>query len=654
MKFFASLLSQLRMRGKLGVICAIAVAGFVAVGALFLFQERILAEVQQIEERAAERKEAILRFDSELLQLRRNEKDFLLRKELRYAEMHAKSLEAARSRVEGLKAGVTGDLGALYARVDGEFANYRTAFDDVVKTQRDIGLTADDGKWAAMRAAAKTVEDALEKMSADTLTAALLQLRRNEKDFMLREQQADYEQFGKSAATLESAIRARVPAGAAAALLADLKSYTETFEALAASIRQRAAVTPKMSQAYAAIDRVIDEILKIELAQAEIRLAAAANRLASLRATIGVSIAVIAIVVVALAMLIAAAIARPLVHITGEMTKLSAGDTDIAVTVAGKDEVTDLGRALVAFRDNLVRQRALEAEAQARQQADLERGRKIRQLTDEFRGTVAGMIQTTGESVSSLQGTAGDLTKISSDALQLAVAAASGANEASSNVQTVASASEELAASIAEISRQLASSTESAGKTAALAGESEQRVRELSEAAKKIDSVVTLINTIAGQTNLLALNATIESARAGEAGKGFAVVANEVKTLASQTAQATNEIAAQVQTIQQRTDGVVEAMTAIGEAVRGISQMTAAVSAAVEEQSAATREIGRNVEQAAQGVEDTNRAINGVRDAAERTGSSSGVVLDASQRVSDKNGELSRAVAAFLDAVQAA
>ncbi len=654
MKSFASLLSQLRMRGKLGVICAIAVAGFVAVGALFLFQERILAEVQRIEERAAERKEAILRFDAELLQLRRNEKDFLLRKELRYAEMHAKSLEVARSRVEGLKAGATGELGELYARVDGEFANYRTAFDDVVKTQRDIGLTADDGKWVAMRAAAKTVEDALEKMSADTLTAALLQLRRNEKDFMLREQQADFEQFGKSAATLESAIRARVPAGAAAALLADLKSYTDTFEALAASIRNRAAVTPKMSQAYAAIDRVIEEILKIELAQAETRLAAAASRLASLRATIGISIAVIAIVVVALAMLIAAAIARPLVHITGEMTKLSAGDTDIAVTVAGKDEVTDLARALVAFRDNLVRQRALEAQAQARQQADLERGRKIRQLTDEFRATVAGMIQTTGESVSSLQGTAGDLTKISSDALQLAVAAASGANEASSNVQTVASASEELAASIAEISRQLANSTESAGKTAALAGESEQRVRELSEAAKKIDSVVTLINTIAGQTNLLALNATIESARAGEAGKGFAVVANEVKTLASQTAQATNEIAAQVQTIQQRTDGVVEAMTAIGEAVRGISQMTAAVSAAVEEQSAATREIGRNVEQAAQGVEDTNRAINGVRDAAERTGSSSGVVLDASQRVSDKNGELSRAVAAFLDSVQAA
>jgi len=649
MKFFASLLSQLRMRGKLGIICAIAVAGFVAVGALFLFQERILAEVQQIEERAAERKEAILRFDSELLQLRRNEKDFLLRKELRYTEMHAKSLEAARNRVEGLKAGATGELGALYARVEGEFSNYRTAFDDVVKTQRDIGLTADEGKWAAMRAAAKSVEDALEKMSADALTSGLLQLRRNEKDFMLREQQSDLDQFGKSAVALESALRTRAPE-----LLAALKRYTDSFEALAAAIHQRAAVTPKMSQAYAAIDRVIEEILKLELAQAETQLAAAATRLSSLRATIGISIAVIAIVVVALAMLIAAAIARPLVHITGEMTKLSAGDTNIAVTVAGKDEVTDLGRALVAFRDNLVRQRELEAQAQARQQADLERGRKIKQLTDDFRASVAGMLQTTGESVSSLQGTAGDLTKISSDALQLAVAAASGANEASSNVQTVASASEELAASIAEISRQLANSTESAGKTAALAGESEQRVRELSEAAKKIDSVVTLINTIAAQTNLLALNATIESARAGEAGKGFAVVANEVKTLASQTAQATNEIAAQVQTIQQRTDGVVDAMTAIGEAVRGISQMTAAVSAAVEEQSAATREIGRNVEQAAQGVEDTNRAINGVRDAAERTGSSSGVVLDASQRVSDKNSELSRAVAAFLDSVQAA
>ncbi|MBI1244866.1 MAG: HAMP domain-containing protein [Alphaproteobacteria bacterium] len=654
MNAISDFLSRLRMSGKLGLICALAVAGFAAVGGLIWFQDRILAEVRVVEGASIERKETLLRFDSEMLQLRRHEKDFLLRKDTRYSDMHAKSLLDARKSIDTLKHGIAGELSGKYAALDREFTTYNGVFTDVVKTQKEIGLTATDGKWFDMRTRAKAMEDALVALGVDALTVDLLQMRRNEKDYMLREQQADYDLFQKSAATLTAAIRTRAPSDKAAALLDNAKLYVASFESLVQSLRHRAQVVPGTSRAYAEIDKIVADIFKTEAAQAAERAAAVNARLASLRATIIVALVVIAAIVVLLAMLVAAATARPLVRITAEMTKLSEGNTDISVAATGRDEVADMARALIAFRDNLVRQRELEAQAKARQQADLERATKIARLTADFRGGVAGLLESSGTSVASLQDTAGDLTKISSDALQLAVAAASGANEASSNVQTVASATEELTASIAEISRQLASSTEAASRTSTLAQESEDRVRELSEVAKKIDSVVTLINTIASQTNLLALNATIEAARAGEAGKGFAVVANEVKTLASQTAKATSEIAAQVQTIQQRTDGVVDAMTAIGGAVRDISQMTAAVSAAVEEQSAATREIGRNVEQAAQGVEETNRAINGVRDAAERTGSSSGVVLGASRDVSDKNGELSRAVAAFLDSVQAA
>ncbi len=654
MNAISDLLSRLRMAGKLGLICVLAVVGFAAVGGLLWFQDRILAEVRAVETQAVERQATLLRFDSEMLQLRRHEKDFLLRKDTRFSDMHAKSLVDARKTVDSLKAGVAGQLPAMYATLEKEFQTYSAVFADVVKTQKEIGLTAADGKWFEMRTRAKEIEDALVALSLDTLTVDLLQMRRNEKDYMLREQQADYDLFVKSAAKLADAIRTTAPAARAAALLDAHKRYVASFDSLVESLRHRAQVVPGTSRAYAEIDKIIDQILPAEAARAGERAALVKARLAGLRTTTAVAIVLIAGIVVVLAMLVATATARPLVRITGEMTKLSEGNTEISVAATGRDEVADMARALLAFRDNLVRQRELEAQAKARQQADLARAATVSRLTADFRGSVAGLIQSSGQSVTSLQDTAGDLTKISSDALQLAVAAASGANEASSNVQTVASATEELTASIGEISRQLASSTEAAGRTATLAQDSEERVRELSDVAKKIDSVVTLINTIAAQTNLLALNATIEAARAGEAGKGFAVVANEVKTLASQTAKATSEIATQVQAIQQRTDGVVEAMTAIGGAVREISQMTAAVSAAVEEQSAATREIGRNVEQAAQGVEETNRAINGVRDAAERTGSSSGVVLGASREVSDKNGELSRAVAAFLDAVQAA
>ncbi len=654
MNAFSDFLTRLRMRGKLGLICAIAVAGFATIAALLLVQERTLADIRDQESRAEIRKEAILRFDSELLQVRRNEKDFLLRKDKRYVDMHGHSMEAAAKRVAFLKEGMTGELQAKYAQIEREFAKYRTAFAEVAKVQTAIGLTQNDGLWGEMRTRARETEEALAAASVDLLTLDLLQMRRNEKDFMLREQPADYDLFAASTAKLVAAIQRLAPSAQAAALQDGVKRYADAFGALAQGIRHRVQVVPQMSQAYAELDKIIEEVIKLEQAQAEAQAAAMAQRLSGLRTMIGASMVAVVIVVVALSMLIAGAIARPLVRITAAMTRLSGGDTDIQVASTGRDEVADMARALVAFRDNLVRQRELEAQAQARQKADLERAARIAQLTKDFRNDVEGLIEASGHSATSLQTTAGDLTKISSDALELAVAASSGANEASSNVQTVASATEELTASIAEISRQLASSTETAGETAKLAQDSEERVRELSEVAKKIDSVVTLIHSIASQTNLLALNATIEAARAGDAGKGFAIVANEVKTLASQTAKATSEIASQVQTIQERTDGVVEAMTAIGGAVRNISQMTSAISAAVEEQSAATKEIGRNVEQAAAGVEETNRAINGVKDAAERTGSSSGAVLGASRQVSDKNGELARSVATFLDAVQAA
>lgn len=240
MNAFSAFLSRLRMQGKLGLICAIAVAGFAAVGALLWFQERMLAEVRAVETASAERKEAILRFESEMLQLRRNEKDFLLRKDTRYSDMHARSLETARKRVDFLKAGTDADLAAKYAQIEKEFAGYGATFADVVATQRDIGLTANDGKWAQMRARAKETEDALGATSVEALTTDLLQLRRNEKDYMLREQSADLETFGKSAATLADAIRLRAPATQAAALLDGLKRYVDSFEGLAGALRHRA------------------------------------------------------------------------------------------------------------------------------------------------------------------------------------------------------------------------------------------------------------------------------------------------------------------------------------------------------------------------------------------------------------------------------
>lgn len=233
-----------------------------------------------------------------------------------------------------------------------------------------------------------------------------------------------------------------------------------------------------------------------------------------------------------------------------------------------------------------------------------------------------------------------------------AVGAASG--QTSANVQTVAAATEELSASIGEIGQQVTQSTRVAEKAVAEAESTSSEVKGLAEAAQKIGKVVELIREIASQTNLLALNATIEAARAGEAGKGFAVVASEVKTLANQTAKATEEIAAQITNIQQATGGTVTAIGSIRGTIDEINRIATAIASAIEEQSVATKEIAKNVHQAAQGTQDVSTNITGVTHAAAAVGNASNEVQAAASELSKQSEVLRNEAEMFLKDIQAA
>ncbi|MBF0395008.1 MAG: MCP four helix bundle domain-containing protein [Alphaproteobacteria bacterium] len=353
---------------------------------------------------------------------------------------------------------------------------------------------------------------------------------------------------------------------------------------------------------------------------------------------------------VVLALAVVRSITGPLRDSVAVMGRLAKNDLDVEVLgQRRKDEVGDISRAVQVFKDNAVAMRRMEAEqVEMKNRADVEKRQAMRQLADGFESSVKGVVQGVSSAATEMQATASSLSSVADQASTRATVVSAAAEQASTNVQTVASAAEELSSSIGEIGRQVAQASTMAGNAVERANRTDALVRDLAEAANRIGEVVALINDIASQTNLLALNATIEAARAGEAGKGFAVVANEVKSLANQTARATDDISKQIAGVQGATQQAVGAIKDIAGLITSINEVSAGIASAVEEQSAATREIARNVQQAAAGTQEVTTNIAGVQQAAEEAGHGSRQVLGAAGELSRQSENLRREVDSFI------
>jgi methyl-accepting chemotaxis protein len=274
-------------------------------------------------------------------------------------------------------------------------------------------------------------------------------------------------------------------------------------------------------------------------------------------------------------------------------------------------------------------------------------------LADTFEREVGAVVEAVASSAERLQASARTLSATAATSGEEAAAVAQAGGQAHADVQSVAAAAEEMAASVTEIARRVGEAAEVAGRAVAEARATDTTVQGLSEAAARIGDVVKLIGDIAGQTNLLALNATIEAARAGEAGKGFAVVASEVKSLAGQTAKATEEIARQIADMQAATAQAVGAIRGIGATVERTSEIATTIAAAVEQQGAATQEIARSAAQVAEATSTVASRIESVRSAAEATGASAGAMRDDSGALAGQAATLREKAGSFLKAVRA-
>jgi len=338
---------------------------------------------------------------------------------------------------------------------------------------------------------------------------------------------------------------------------------------------------------------------------------------------------------------------RRLTGLSQAMRRIADGRLDSEIPLQGQDEITDMGQALVVFRDTAHRVEEHNRHAQAEgERLSRERREARLALAQQFESQVKGVIDGLTTAASTMQQTAASLTATASSASQQSTTVLTSAETLSGNVSSIAGAIEQLSASSGEIAQQVARSSAITSRAASEAARTDQTVTSLTSTAQRIGEVVALIDAIAAQTNLLALNATIEAARAGEAGKGFAVVAGEVKSLAGQTARATSEITQQVGAIQAATGEAAAAIRDIVTTIDEINVIATAIASAIEQESAASRDIARNIQEAAGGtrtvagiiaemnlsVVDTGRAAQSVQGAADNVSQRSSQLLEQLQR----------------------
>jgi methyl-accepting chemotaxis protein len=353
-----------------------------------------------------------------------------------------------------------------------------------------------------------------------------------------------------------------------------------------------------------------------------------------------------------LAVLLGRGISRPMIVMCKAMRELAGGNFAVVLPGLGrKDEIGEMASAVEEFKVQAVvkaERDAAEQEGRNKASSAARRAELIR-FADEFESAVGSIVSNVSASAMQLETAAGTLTRTAETTQSLSSKVAGSSGEASSNMQSVASATEELSASVNEIGKRVRESNLIAEAAVVQAQQTDERIGKLSRAAQEIGDVVKLITAIAEQTNLLALNATIEAARAGEAGRGFAVVASEVKSLASQTAKATDDISSHIEGMQDATQESVAAIKEIGDTISQISEIASSIAHAVEQQNSATQEIARSVQNVARGTDEAAADVMEVNRGATETGSASEGVLNSARTLASEStrlrGELDRFMA---------